>query len=433
MKRLALLSLMTISLLSAFSQKIDKAKDLLTKGKLVDAVLEIDKFLAIDKNKNNPDAIYLKGKILVAISKDNSASDFIPNAKDSALFLIKQYLETEKKQKDSTKRNLAMLMDNNQLIFELYREFTGLGASTFQAGKYQDASDNFIKSLDVLNVLISNKMIANVFDTTTHLYVGIAAEKAGNKDVAAKYYSLIADRAIVSDGFVEIYKWLADYYNRKEDIASASKYLNQGRKAYPADSFWDAFDLEMLGEKGTKEQLFKKYDEIIAKFPQNHLYPFNYAVELYQLGYNPDNTKRPANSVELMKSAMAQVRKSIEINPSYANSQMLLGQMIYNEGVDFNTINKTIRPQGGVKLKPEELKKKDELRKLMTAKFDESLPYFEKVEQLLDVQGKLKMEDKQILKDAFDLMITIYENKAKPEKVTEYTDKFNSVDKKHSK
>jgi hypothetical protein len=119
------------------------------------------------------------------------------------------------------------------------------------------------------------------------------------------------------------------------------------------------------------------------------------------------------------------------MKPDYANAHMVYGQLIYNEGVDINNINKEIRPPAGGKLKPEELKKKEELRKQVTAKFDEALPYFEKVEQLLAGQGKLKMEEKSILKDAFDLIITIYENRQNKEKAEEYTVKFNEVDKKH--
>jgi hypothetical protein len=43
----------------------------------------------------------------------------------------------------------------------------------------------------------------------------------------------------------------------------------------------------------------------------------------------------------------------------------------------------------------------------------------------------MKMEEKSILKDAFDLIITIYENRQNKEKAEEYTVKFNEVDKKH--
>jgi hypothetical protein len=67
----------------------------------------------------------------------------------------------------------------------------------------------------------------------------------------------------------------------------------------------------------------------------------------------------------------------------------------------------------------------------MIAKFDEAVPYFEKVDQLLGAQGKLKMEEKSVLKDAYDLLVTVYEIKGDKTKATFWTEKFNDVDKKH--
>jgi hypothetical protein len=53
------------------------------------------------------------------------------------------------------------------------------------------------------------------------------------------------------------------------------------------------------------------------------------------------------------------------------------------------------------------------------------------VEQVLGPQGKLKQDDKKTLKDAYDSLITIYEQKNLKDKVDAYTKKFNDVDKVH--
>ncbi len=47
----------------------------------------------------------------------------------------------------------------------------------------------------------------------------------------------------------------------------------------------------------------------------------------------------------------------------------------------------------------------------MIAKFNEAIPYFKKVDELLDSQGKLKMEEKETLKGALDLLIIATEEK----------------------
>lgn len=414
------------------AQKLDKAKDYLNKNKIAEAKTEIDGVLAVDKNKANSDAWYQKAKIYLLVANDPALKATVTGPRDIAFDAIKQYMELESLKKDSNQRNITMTLEGNQPLVDLYKGYSSDGATFYNANNFNDALLNFGKTLDVFDFMAAKKMINYGFDTTTVLYAGISAEKANKPDAAATYYSKIAERKIKSEGFIEIYKWLADYYSKKGDLTNASKFTALGKATYPGDQFWDAFDLDMVREKGTKEDLFKKYEEVIASNPTNHLFVFNYAVELYQAGYDPEITKRPGNSKELIAKSAEQLKKAISIQPEYPNAQMVLGQLIYNEGVDINNVNKAIRPKDGKKLTPEELKKKDDLRKQVTAKFNESMPYFEKVEQILGSKGKLKMEDKQILKDAYDLIITVYENSENKDKVAEYTDKFNGVDKKHS-
>src|ERR687890_240695 len=60
-----------------------------------------------------------------------------------------------------------------------------------------------------------------VLDTTTTLYAGISAEKANKLDEAAVYYGKIAEKKATGEGFIEIYKWLADHYKQKGDVAAS--------------------------------------------------------------------------------------------------------------------------------------------------------------------------------------------------------------------
>ncbi|HYC28665.1 MAG TPA: hypothetical protein VEB42_07610, partial [Chitinophagaceae bacterium] len=177
---------------------------------------------------------------------------------------------------------------------------------------------------------------------------------------------------------------------------------------------------------GNKEELFKKYESTIASNPDNNLYRYNYAVELYQQGYNTDLSKRPANSAELISKAQEQVQAALKIKPDYSRAQLFAGQIAYNQGVDI--LNSAKEVKGTT---PADVKKKADLKAQAIAKFDEAVPYFMEVDKLLGSQGKLKMEDKSDLKEAYDLLITIYEQKNLKDKVKEYEDKFNNVDKIH--
>ena len=63
--------------------------------------------------------------------------------------------------------------------------------------------------------------------------------------------------------------------------------------------------------------------------------------------------------------------------------------------------------------------------------FDKSLPYFQTVEQLSVRKGQLSAEEKADLKEAYDLLITIYDQKGEKEKVKEYETKLTGVEKAH--
>ena len=136
-------------------------------------------------------------------------------------------------------------------------------------------------------------------------------------------------------------------------------------------------------------------------------------------------------AAELTNRAIEKVSKAIELDANYPNSRMLLGQIYYNQAVDIINKNKTIKPSGKVKLTPAQLKQKEDLRQESAKKFDLAIENFAKIDELLGGQGKLKMEEKQLLKDSYDLLITMYEQKQNTDKATAYTEKFNNVDKVH--
>jgi hypothetical protein len=103
-----------------------------------------------------------------------------------------------------------------------------------------------------------------------------------------------------------------------------------------------------------------------------------------------------------------------------------LGQISYNEGVEFQVLGK---PKGNTNA--EELKKRQDYRAQSVKKFDEAIPYLEKVDQLLGSQAKLKKADKVALRDSYDMLITIYESRKDKPKIDAWTDKYNNVDKVH--
>jgi hypothetical protein len=224
----------------------------------------------------------------------------------------------------------------------------------------------------------------------------------------------------------EIYKWVADYYNRKGDKANTAKYVAIGKAKYPNELFFDELVLDDLRKNGPKDSLFAKYDEIIKERPDSAIYFFNYGLELYQ--YASDTTKGPvpSNAAALTKKAQEMLAQSLKLNPDYPQANLVMGQIFYNQGIETQQQTKTVKGS-----KPEDIKKRAEIRAEAIKKFDEAVPYFEKIDSLLGKAGELKRADKSALKDAYDLLVTIYEQKKDKEKAAAWTDKYNNVEKIH--
>ncbi len=424
MRRLFLTGFLAFVGMGLFAQSVDKAKDLFKANKIADAKTEIDKALAVDKNQKNAEAWYTKVKIYNAIAANDPLKTQFPDARDQAFDALKKYTEVD------DKKLVLLQLDGYKPINEIYQGYFQVGANDYNTSKYDDALKNFSGALQASAFMNAKGWTTLKIDTTSTLYAGISAEKAGKKDTAAVYYGRLAEAKIANingSNMVEIYKWLVQYYTDKKDDANLHKYLALAKEQYPDDLFWPSTELDLAREKGNKDSLFAKYDEIVTHFTKNHLFFFNYGLELYQ--YASDTTKgpRPANADAMIAKAQEMLKKCLEVQPEYPQAALVLGQISYNAGVELQAQTKKIPGT-----KPEDVKKRADLRVAAGKKFDEAIPYFEKVDQDLGAKGKLKMDEKSALKDAYDLLITIYEQKsAMKDKVDAYTTKFNNVDKDH--
>ena len=420
MKRILFTTLLAAMVTGVFAQKVDKAKDLLKANKLTEAKTEIDNFLAQEKNLKNADAWYTKAKIYTALSMDANTKSQYPSARMEAFEALKKYTEVD------DKMLIALQIDGYKPVNDMYTATYQEAANSFNSKEYEQAYNGFKNAIAISTFMTQKGWINLKLDTNSVLYAGVAAEKLNKPEDAVMYYGQLVEAKTKGEGFVEIYKWVANHYYEKKDIANATKFLTLGKEVYPSDPFWASLDLDMSRESGNKDQLFKKYEETISANPDNHLYRYNYAVELYQHGYNVDSTKRPANSKELIQKAQDNIRAALKIKPDYSKAQLFAGQIVYNQGVDILNQAKAIKGTAAA-----DTKKKTDIKAEAIKKFDEAIPFFTEVDNLLSPQGKLKMEDKADLKEALDLLITIYDQKGNKDKVKEFEIKFNDVDRKH--
>jgi len=424
MRRLFLTGILAIAAgIGLFAQSLDKAKELFKANKFADAKTQIDGFLAVEKNQKTGEGWYFKLKIYNAIAANDQLRVQFPDARDQAFDALKKYTEVD------DKKLLLLQMDGYKPVNEIYQGYFQIGANNYNGGKYDSALHNFSGALQTSAFMNAKGWTTLKIDTTSTLYAGISAEKGGKRDTAAVYYGRLAEAKIANingSNMVEIYKWLVDYYNQKKDAANTKKFLALAKEQFPDELFWPSTELDLLREKGNKDSLFAKYDEVTAHFTKNHLFFFNFGLELYQFASDTSSGHRPANYDALIAKAQDNLKKCLEIQPDYPQAALVLGQISYNAGVDLQGQTKKIPGKG-----PDDIKKRADLRIAAGKKFDEAIPYFEKVEQDLGTKGKLKMDEKGTLKDAYDLLITIYEQKNIKDKAEAYTNKFNNVDKDH--
>jgi hypothetical protein len=423
MKRMIFSLLMTAVISGLFAQSVDKAKDLLKANKLPEAKEEIDKVLLIEKNQKNAEAWYVKLKVYTAIAVNDQMKAQYPDALIQSLDALKKYVQYD------DKKQILLIQDSYKPINVVYSGLFEIGRDNYNAQKYNDALIDFRAAIEAITFMRKEGWIKETMDSTATLYAGISAEKSDKRDEAIIYYKTIVDSGITrisGNDMGEIYKWVVDYYARKGDKVNEAKYIVIGEASFPNDLYYDELVLEELRKTGPRDSLFAKYEKINVAHPDSAIYFFDYGLELYQYASDTSTGKHLANADELIKKAQEKLLASLKLNPNYPQTYLVLGQIAYNQGVEFQVLGK---PKGNTN--PDELKKRQDYRAQAVKKFDEAIPYLEKVDQLLGGQGKLKKADKITLRDSYDMLVTIYESKKDKAKVDSWTDKYNNVDKVH--
>jgi tetratricopeptide (TPR) repeat protein len=287
--------------------------------KLPEAKSEIDKVMGLPANQKNPEAFYTKAKIYVEISQDPQLNKQYPNARMDAYNALKKYTEID------DKMLIALQIDGYKPINDIYTGYYQTAANAFNNKEYATAYTGFVNAIMVSKFMTEKGWIKLSLDTNSVLYAGVSAEKLSRMDDAVNYYGQLVKAKATSEGFVEIYKWTANYHFEKKNYSEATNFINIGKEVYPDDPFWSSIEIDLIRVNGSRDQLFSKYEEVIANNPANHLYPYNYAVELYQYGYNLDPTKRPANSEAIINKAQENIISAIRLKTDYAKAQLFAG------------------------------------------------------------------------------------------------------------
>ena len=418
MKKISVLMLMVFSTTIVFSQSLDDINDMMGKKDYAAAKTAIDKYLSDAKNANKADGWYFKGRVYNSLSyeKTTPQSDLY-NLKNSAYEAFKKYQQLEP-------GDIRMKLENYGSYLDLYFGLYDLGANLYNAKQYSPAYDAFKKAIEVEEYIQSKKYTYTqatlaTLDTALILNIAVSATQAKKEDEAIPYYKRITDANIGGEGYKDVYLVLIEYYNKKGDAASANAILAKGKKNYPNDDSWIQLELDNIAKTDDQAALFAKYDEIIAQNPSNFLQAYNYSIVLYKSIYDKDGKQKDNMA---LKDKLTNVLKSaIAIDPAI-DATNLMANHLYNMAADYESAEFAIKGT-----KPDDVKKKSELKALKIKKADECITYSENGVKYFESKSDLKAGQTANYKILLGYLSDMYSLKGDKKKADEYTKKQAAI------
>jgi len=419
MKKVSLLSLLIFCSFFVKAQTLDDVNSLMDKKQYKSAKDAIDKYMADPKNAGKPDGWYYKGRVYNAYSYDSSLS------KKDVYDLKLQSFDAFKKYQQLDDKDLRMKVEQYQSYLDLYFGYYDLGASQFNTKDFAGAYESFKKALDVKDYILGKQYIytlAKVYalDTALVLNTAIAATQAKNLDDALGYYRKLTDANVAGKGYEEVYEYLADYYAKKEDAANLQAIIDKGKRFYPQNGFWSELELRQVSAKGDKPALFAKYEELIAKDPGNFQLGYNYSIEMYNNLYGKDAIK----VTDAARDKLTATLKSAIANDKGIDATMLMSNHLFNVAADYSSQASLIKST-----KPEDVKKKNELKANSIRVMNETIPYADAAVKFFESAGTLRPVQKANYKIVLGYLSDIYNAKGDAKKAAEYDKKRMAADK----
>ena len=416
MRKTLLTALLAILTLSLFSQELTDVEDRINKGKWDEARDKIDKYLANEKNAKKPEGWYYKAVVYNNLSKDEKLKSTVPDAKAEAFAAYQRYVELDPKL-------ILGTLNQHITLFDLFYGYNEIAINAFNSKNFELALENFKKAATVEDYIVKKGYTYNAtalpkLDTSLILNTAAAAMQGKKADEAASYYSKLADAKLSDSTYIEVYEFLVNHYNTKKDLANRSKYLAIGRELYPKNPYW--CEVELLDAGDDKLKKFAKYDELINGSCNAYIMHYNYAAELFNYIYTQE--KKPVDYVQQEAKLEEVIKKGLAIQ-STPELNLLMARHLYNNSNDLNDMIVAIKGT-----KPEDVKKKNDLKAQYNAKLEDLLKYATATYNFYDSKTNLKGGEKGNFKIATNLILYYYETKNNKEKMKQYQDKMKSLE-----
>ena len=422
MRKTIIAALFVIAGFVAGAQPVDDALKQL--GKSNDKAKEaIDKITADPANAKNADAWYAKAQIYNALATDDKYKTSLPDAYDQAF-------DAFKKAYDADPNNKRMMLDLYKTGFVAYEGVANRAAGAYQANNMNAAFEGYKKTIEDGNYLKSKNLSYSGYkvpqlDTGMVFMAGYSAMKLEKTDDALKYFAQIADAKIGKEAdYVIPYQFLSYQYKTRKDEANFKKYAELGREVYPKDPYFVTIKIDWARENNNYPELFNGYEELIALQPDSLNNSLSYASEMFDYLFIKNPDKKPADYDATAAKIETQINKTLAKDYEPLSSNLIIGQLYYNQGLDQATEADKLKGT-----KPEDTKKKTDLKAKSAAKYNQSIPHIEKVTSLLEQKGvtSLNGKEKSTLRNMYIMLGDMYNGTGNKAKAAEYDKKYSSL------
>src|SRR5689334_3735491 len=381
----------------------------------------IDKITSDPANAKNADAWYAKAQIYNALATDEKYKTWIPDAYDQAF-------DAFKKAYDADPNNKRMLLDLYKTGFVAYEGVANRAAAAYQANNINAAFEGYKKTIEDCyyikkkNLSYSGYSVTEL-DTGMVFMAGYTAMKLDKTDDALKYFAQIAEAKIGKEtDYVIPYQFLSFQYKSRKDEANFKKFVELGRQVYPKDPYFITIMIDWARENNNYPQLFNSYDELVALQPDSLNNSLSYASEMFDYLFIKNPDKKPADYDAIAAKIETQINKTLAKDYDPLSSNLIIGQLYYNQGLDQATEADKVKGA-----KPEDTKKKADLKAKAVTKYNQSITHIEKVTSLLEQKGNVSGKEKSTLRNMYIMLGDMYTATGNKAKADEYDKKYTSL------
>ncbi len=415
MKKYLLLVMLAAGSINAMSQKIEDIRKYVLLSKYDMAKELVDKFLSDEKNSANPEGLYYKAVTYTALSRTATNSVEVNKKLNEAAYeALTRYRQLDPAAAFTVK-------EENSTYYNIYSSFYDLGIKNYTAKNVEEGYKLFLKTLEVHDYVYTNKLDGpnglkfSEHDTDIVWNLVVLANELNKKEDLFSYFKRIADADLSEEKYADAYDYLIKKYKKEDNRELFDKYIQRAKKHYPTDPYWEAVEIDYTISGLENEELFKKYDELIIKYPNNYMVVFNYGLEMDKFIYSADAKGKDISAYK--KKIPEMFKRAIAIN-STIDANMLLTNFYYN--ASFDILDDVSKIKG---TKPEDVKKKNELMAIYKEDLNLCIPSGEEGVRLFSAIKEYKSSDKVNYKQLLDILSTVYKKNGNTAKVEEYEKK----------